>query len=115
MSIPSFSMSLEALIITWSEKESRSVLMALSVRARYENGIRTRLFTILQLCIIFYNTIPRKTRGETCGEVADRQTAAVCPASSATLFRGEPLRKAVRGRPLSASGMYCTQAPYNRR
>ena len=28
ISIPSFSMSLEALIITWSEKESRSVLMA---------------------------------------------------------------------------------------
>ena len=44
---------------------------------------------------------PPKTKEETCGEGADRQTAAVCPASSATLFRGEPLRKAVKGRPFS--------------
>lgn len=43
---------------------------------------------------------PPDAMGETCGEGAVRQTAAVCPASSATLFRGEPLRKAVKGRPL---------------
>ena len=58
---------------------------------------------------------PPDAMGETCGEGADRQTAAVCPASSATLLEVSHCAKRSRDGRFRASGMYCTQAPYNRR
>ncbi|EDP18639.1 hypothetical protein CLOBOL_01001 [Enterocloster bolteae ATCC BAA-613] len=58
---------------------------------------------------------PPDAMGGTCGEGADRQTAAVCPASSATLLEVSHCAKRSRDGRFRASGMYCTQAPYNRR
>ena len=52
-------------------------------------GVRERAADQAALFLTLYNFSqynPPDAMGETCGEGADRQTAAVCPASSATLL-----------------------------